>query len=142
MRRSNLVRMVSFRTIRHNSLERSMPNDLNRIIKISYGYLCLKEIGLSFSKLHYDEVYSIHQYVVRMFMDFSQDCCFRWFLPQINWSPRYSWRIVEVGVKHHNPIIVEPYVSRIRCHTFVCLACMWRKINLPEYLYFDNKFNL
>jgi len=36
-----------------------MPNDLNRIIKISYGYLCLKEIGLSFSKLLYDEVYSI-----------------------------------------------------------------------------------
>jgi hypothetical protein len=61
-----------------------MSNDLNRIINISYGYLCLKEIGLSFNKLHYDEVYSIHQYVVKMFMDFSQVGCFLWFLPPIH----------------------------------------------------------
>ena len=28
---------------------------------------------------------------------------FLWFLPPINWLPRYNWNIVESGVKHHNP---------------------------------------
>jgi hypothetical protein len=56
------------------------------------------------SNTAHGEVYSIQQYVRKFVSDLRQ---VGGFLHQQNWPPRYSWNIVESGVKHHNPL--SPY---------------------------------
>jgi hypothetical protein len=55
------------------------------------------------------EVYSMQPYVIKFVSDLRQVGGFllvvRFPLP-LNWPPRYTWNIVESGVKHHNP---NPY---------------------------------
>jgi len=52
------------------------------------------------------EVYSIQHYVIKFVNDLQQVSGFLWvpqFPPRIkNWLPRYSWNIVESGVKYPN----------------------------------------
>ena len=52
------------------------------------------------SNATHDEMYSIQHYVIKFVSDLWQVAG---FLHQYDWPPRYSWNIVESGVKHHNP---------------------------------------
>jgi hypothetical protein len=52
------------------------------------------------SNATHDEMYSIQHYVIKFVSDLWQVAV---FLHQYDWPPRYSWNIVESGVKHHNP---------------------------------------
>ena len=54
---------------------------------------------VSCSPVH-GEVYSIGHYAILFISDLRQ---VSGFLHQYNWQARYSWNIVESGVKHHNP---------------------------------------
>jgi len=46
----------------------------------------------------HDEMYSIQHYVIMFVSDLVGG-----FLLQWNWTPWYSWNIVESGIKHHKP---------------------------------------
>jgi hypothetical protein len=48
----------------------------------------------------YGEVYSIQHYMIKFVSDLWQICN---FLCVLRFPPRYSWNIVESGVKHHKP---------------------------------------
>ena len=51
-------------------------------------------------------VYSIQHYMIKFVSGLQQVAFFLRvlrFLHQLNWPPRYSWNIVDSGVKHHNP---------------------------------------
>ena len=50
----------------------------------------------------HDEVYLIQHYVIKFVSDLRQ---VGGFLHQQNWLSRYSWNIVESGVKHHKQTI-------------------------------------
>ena len=53
------------------------------------------------------EVYTIQRYVIKFFSDLWQVGGFLWVLrfpPPVKWPPRYSWNIVESGIKYHNPV--------------------------------------
>jgi hypothetical protein len=54
----------------------------------------------------HDEIYSIQHYVIKFVSDFRQAdgiLGYFGFLHQLNWSLRYSWNIVDSGVKHNCP---------------------------------------
>ena len=60
---------------------------------------------MSLNPTHGD-VYSIQHYVIKVISDLRQVCGFSGysdFLYQWKWRPRYSWNIVESGIKHHDP---------------------------------------
>jgi hypothetical protein len=81
----------------------------------SYGswiYNCLCERSLLIttnvvnSNPAHGEMYSIQHYVAK-FVSNSRSRVFVWVLrfpPPIKWPPRYSWNIVESGIKDHKPI--------------------------------------
>ena len=67
----------------------------------------------------YGEVYSIQHYVIKFVSDLRQLGGFLrvlWFPPPTR-QPRYSWNIVESGIKHHNP---SP-ISLFWLHVYTCL---------------------
>ena len=47
------------------------------------------------------KVYSIQHYVIKFVSDFRQ--VFSEYCGFLHWLPRYSWNIVESGIKHHKP---------------------------------------
>jgi hypothetical protein len=52
------------------------------------------------------EVYFIQLYVIKFVSDLRQVgdfLCVLWFPLPIKLTPRYSWNIIESGIKHHNP---------------------------------------
>jgi len=61
------------------------------------------------------EVYSIQHYVIKFVSDLRQVGGFLWLL---QFPPRYSWNIVESGVKHQNPNKTIP-LSSVEVNNFV-----------------------
>ena len=71
------------------------------------------------SNLVHGEVYSIQHYVTQYISDFRQIGSFRLVLqlpPPISWLPRYSWHIVESGIKHRKP---KPIWDGFKCWCIV-----------------------
>jgi hypothetical protein len=65
----------------------------------------------------YGEVYSIQNYVIKFFSDLRQ---VNGFLRVLIFPPRYSWTIVESGVKDHNPNpIKESVITNLIGNVFV-----------------------
>ena len=54
------------------------------------------------------DVYSIQHYVIK-FVSYLRQV--GGFLQQQNWQPRYNWNIVESGVKHHKPNLINVRVT-------------------------------
>jgi hypothetical protein len=80
---------------------------IDRMVIGSYLWLSVPIITkVVSSKLVRGEVYSIQHYVIKFVSDLPKKVSgFLWvlrFAPPKNWLPRYSWNIVESGVKHHN----------------------------------------
>jgi hypothetical protein len=75
------------------------------------------------SNLVYGEVHSIHHYVIKFVGDLQKVYVFLrvlWFPPQINWTPRYDWNVVESWIKHYSPnhIYLTEYHSTARFSSF------------------------
>ena len=50
------------------------------------------------------------------------------FLHQLNWLPRYSWNIVQSGVKHHKPKPKQKQYFSSYFPFFLNLSCHWKNL--------------
>ena len=84
------------------------PNDSGAVVVMIVSYLDLQlpvesapitAKVVSLNPVHC-KVYLIQHYVIKFVSDLRQVSGFFWVL---RFPPRYSWNIVESGVKHHSP---------------------------------------
>ena len=69
------------------------------------------------SKPVHGEAYSIQDYMISLSVTCDRSVVFSGypvFLHQSNWPPRYNWNIVESGVKHHKPNLLNTCTQNIQ----------------------------
>ena len=96
------------------------------VLRETYIYICIVEFSTCDRwefESHSGEVYSIQHYAIKFFKDLRQVGGFLRILrfpPPIK-LPRYNWNIVECGVKHHNPTLLQFVMDRHKIFTSVVM---------------------